>query len=199
MSMAKRNLLDYRIPSVVATHTVPGSPRRQEAEAFIHAVFARRFAADVTDFAPNLILLEQARRLIAVVGWRGAGGGSLFLERYLDVPIEAALSRLADQPVGRDRIAEVGNLAAEKSGGSLEVIPALASHLGRQGYEWVVFTATNELLGIFSRLGLPLLALAPADPARLGPRAQSWGRYYDALPIVVAGKIRMGLERARCP
>jgi len=200
MPMAKRNLLDYRTPSVVATHTVPGSPRRKEAEAFIRAIFARRYEADVTAFAPNLMLLEQNQRVIAAVGWRSAGGDTLFLERYLDLPIEAAMTRLAGQPVARERIVEVGNLAADKNGGSIEVILALAAHLSRQGHEWVVFTATQELLGIFARLGLPLLALAPADPARLGSQAHAWGRYYDTQPIVVAGKIRMVLEKARrCP
>jgi hypothetical protein len=74
---------------------------------------------------------------------------------------------------------------------------ALAAQLDRLGYEWVVFTATRELISIFNRLGLPLLALAPADPARLGEAAGSWGRYYDTQPVVVAGRIRMALERSR--
>ena len=63
------------------------------------------------------------------------------------------------------------------------------------GYEWVVFTATQELIGIFTKLGLPLLALAKADPARLGSAADDWGSYYDAAPVVVAGRIRIALER----
>ena len=61
----------------------------------------------------------------------------------------------------------------------------------------MVFTATRELISIFNRLGLPLLALAPADPARLGEAASTWGRYYDTQPVVVAGRIRMALERSR--
>lgn len=123
---------------------------------------------------------------------------TLFLERYLDMPIETAMAQLAGQPVKRERIVEVGHLASEKHGSSIQVILALAEHLARQGHEWVVFTATRELLGIFSRLGLPLLALAPADAARLGQAAASWGRYYETRPVVVAGKIRMGLERPLC-
>jgi hypothetical protein len=196
MSMAKRNLFHYCPAPVVAIHTTPGSPRRQEAESFIRKVFARRYDAAVSTFAPNLMLLEEDRRVIAAAGWRSAGTDTLFLEHYLDMPIEAAMAKLADQPVQRERIVEVGHLASEKHGSSIQVILALAEHLAQQGHEWVVFTATRELLGIFSRLGLPLLALAPADPARLGQAATAWGRYYDTQPVIVAGKIRLGLEKA---
>lgn len=196
MPTAKRNVFDYRAGAVSATHTVAGSPRRQEAEAFVRGVFARHYGAQVSSFAPNLTLLEQNQRVIAATGWRPAGEETLFLERYLDLPIEAAMAQLADLPVERRRIVEVGNLAAEKPGSSIHVILTLAAHFDRLGYEWVVFTATRELIAIFSRLGLPLLALAPADPARLGDEAAAWGRYYDTQPIIVAGRIRLGLERA---
>lgn len=199
MPTAKRNVLEQRAAHaahVAATHTVAGSARRQEAEDFVRSVFARHYGAQVSAFAPNLTLLEQNERVIAATGWRPAGEGKLFLERYLDLPIEAAMAQLANLPVQRERIVEVGNLAAEKPGSSIHVILTLAVHLDRLGYEWVVFTATRELVGIFSRLGLPLLALAPADPSRLGDEAAAWGSYYDTQPIVVAGRIRLGLERA---
>ena len=72
-------------------------------------------------------------------------------------------------------------------------------HLARQfveaGHDWVVFTATQELIGIFAKLGLPLLALAKADPTRLGAAAADWGSYYESAPVVVAGRIRLALER----
>jgi hypothetical protein len=142
-----------------------------------------------------LLLLEEQQRIVAATGWRAARSDVLFLEHYLDQPIEEAMAQLANQRVSRERIVEVGHLAAEKAGGTVQVVLALATHLDRLGYEWVVFTATRELIGIFTRLGLPLLALAPADPARLGDAAGAWGHYYDSQPIVVAGRIRMAIER----
>ena len=102
----------------------------------------------------------------------------------------------ADVAIRDGRIVEVGNLAAARSGGSIDVIMTLARHLDRLGFEWVVFTATRELLGIFRKLGLAPLALAPADPERLGVRAGAWGRYYDSAPVVVAGRIRLALDKA---
>jgi len=63
----------------------------------------------------------------------------------------------------------------------------------------VTFTATRELIGIFSRIGLPLLALRQADPACLRDQAGQWGDYYDQEPVVVAGRIRLALERMGKP
>lgn len=192
----RRDPFTFRPAAIVTTHVGPDSPRRAHAEAFVREVFARRYGANLSTFAPNLLLLEAGEHITAAVGWRAAASGPLFLEHYLDRPIEVEMASRAARPVRRPRIVEVCNLAADRPGSSPRVVVALASLLDRLGYEWVVFTATQELVRIFTRLGLPLLALAPADPARLGAAAGEWGCYYDTQPIVVAGKIRLGLARA---
>ena len=195
MQSAQRKLFKPRSPDLGISHIDNCSIRRSEVESFIRGIFARHYGAEVTSFAPNLLLLEDRERIVAAAGWRDAGKDALFLERYLDMPIEQAMAQLANQSVARDYIVEVGNLAADKPGSSLQLILALASHLDLLGYEWVVFTATQELIGIFARLGLPLLALSKADPACLGEDAHAWGCYYDTRPIVVAGRIRLALGR----
>jgi hypothetical protein len=187
--------LPSRKRGMTVRHTVVGSPHRARAEAFVTDIFRRHYDAELSSFAPNLMLLEKDERIAAVAGWRCAGTERLFLENYLDAPIEAAVSRLAGKPVDRERIVEVGNLAAEVRGGGVDVILTLAAHLDRLGFEWVVFTATSELIGIFRRLGLPPLALAPANPERLGDDARLWGSYYATHPVVVAGRIRLALEK----
>lgn len=184
-----------RASRISATHLDAQSPRRAEAENFIRTVFKNRYAAQIKSFAPSLMMLEQDDRIVAATGWRGADAEPLFLERYLDAPIESVMEKLTGQQLERQRIVEVGNLASEKAGGSLQVILNLSRHLDKSGYEWVVFTATQELIGIFTKLGLPLLALAKADPARLGSEASDWGSYYDTQPIVVTGRIRVALDR----
>lgn len=180
-------------PSV--SHVVAGHPRRHALETFIRNTFRQAYAADVPAFAPNLMLLEEHSRSLAAVGWRSAAEEALFLESYLDAPIEHEIGRLAGQVVPRERIVEVGNLAAARPGSSVDLILLLAAHLDLLGFEWVVFTATSELISIFRRLGLPLLALAQANPERLGDEALAWGRYYDTRPVVVAGRIRMALDK----
>lgn len=185
-------------PEACTTRTVSlDSPQRGETEHFIRAVFTQHYAARVSSLAPDLMRLEQAGRIAAAAGWRGAGSGPLFLESYLDEAVESHIGRLAAHPVARERIAEVGNLASIMPGGGARLILQLAAHLDHLGYEWVVFTATQELIGIFTKLGLPPLALGIADPARLGEAASDWGRYYDSRPVVVAGRIRLALDRLR--
>lgn len=197
MPLAQRDVFERATAPVTATRIDLDSPRRAATEAYIRRLFARHHGAEVSSFAPNLMLLEQQQRVIAAAGWRAAGEAPLFLERYLDIPIEQAVAKPAGQPVRRERIVEVGHLAADKAGGSLRMIVEMGDVLHQLGYEWVVFTATRELLGIFHRLGLPPLALAQADPERLGAEAGNWGRYYDTRPIIVAGRIELGLDRVR--
>lgn len=183
---------------LVPRHAIAGSPRRAACEAFISEIFRRRHGAVLQHFAPNLVLLERSGRIAAAAGWRSAADEALFLECYLDEPVEAAVARAAGHAVSRARIVEVGHLASDTPGGTVAVILALADRLDRLGFEWVVFTATDELISIFRRLGLPPLAIAAADRRRLGERADQWGRYYDGRPVVVAGRIRLALEKAVC-
>ena len=166
MPGALRDMLRLRNDALTIRHTVAGSRRRDEVEEFIRATFKSRFGAEVTSFAPNLMALELDDRVVAAAGWRCAADEPLFLETYLDVPVEAALAKLAGHPVERARIVEVGNLAAARAGGSIDVILALSRHLDRLGYEWVAFTATRELIGIFARIGLQ----ARPGAAGAGPR-----------------------------
>ena len=186
-----------RSMTVRATHHDAESPRRNDAEQFIRQVFSERYGADVKSFAPSLVLVEEGDRIVASAGWRGADVAPLFLERYLDAPIEAVIGERIGAPLKRERIVEVGNLASERSGGSLDIILHMARHLHQEGFEWVVFTATQQLIGIFSKLGLPLLALARADSSRLGDEASAWGSYYEMQPVVVTGRIRQAIERMR--
>jgi len=194
---ATANLLERRVAATLAMrHTVLGTPGRADAEQFIAATFRARYGATIGSFAPNLVALERHGELYAAAGWRCAGDEPLFLESYLDDPIEVLLARMAGQAVPRRGIVEVGHLSSVRRGGSVDVISGLSRHLAQLGFEWVVFTATAELISIFSRLSLPLLALAPADPARLGDAAGDWGTYYDTRPVVVAGPIRLALQRS---
>lgn len=103
-----------RQPPIIR-HVVLGGPQRDAAEAFVRAVFRKRYAAEVR-FAPNLMLVERDGVIRAAAGWRSAADRRLMLEQYLDEPVDQAVSRLAGQPVARERIVEVGNLAAERAG-----------------------------------------------------------------------------------
>ena len=172
----------------------PGDPRRHEVEAFIRRVYARRYGADVRQFAPVLASLRDDSGILAVAGYRSAAQGPLFLERYFDGPIESLLAAHADAPPARDRIVEVGHLAAERAGEGRRLIRLLCPHLASLGYQWAVSTLTTELRHLFVRIGVTPLALGAADPARLGDEAADWGDYYAHHPVVLAGHLPLALR-----
>jgi len=169
----------------------PSSPtQRADLERFIARRFERAYGATLTHFLTHLLgLPDEGGGWQAAVGYAGAADGPLFLEQYLDAPIERVLARKIERPVARERVVEVGNLAAVRSGLARVIIPALATCLRERGFEIAVFTATRELRNAFERLALGPLVLGPADPARLRGGAAAWGSYYRHAPTVMGGRI----------
>ena len=165
-------------------------PRRGAVENFIQAIYARHYGAQVLHFAPVLVGLREDGELLAAAGYRSAAQETLFLERYLPAPVDTLLAEHAGAPPARERIAEVGHLAARRSGEGRRLIRLLAPHLAAQGFEWVVGTVTQELRSTLLRLGIAPLMLGAADPAALGDEAALWGSYYEHQPLVLAGQLR---------
>lgn len=169
-------------------------PARAEVEAFIARVYARRHGARVQQFATTLVALRSQGSLVAAAGYTPAAS-PLFLERYLQAPVQELLGRQHGEPVSRDVIVEVGHLAAERAGAGRQLIVLLGPHLASLGVQWVASTLTLELRQLFLRMGVTPLTLGAADPAALGPEASGWGTYYAHQPVVVAGHLPRALRR----
>lgn len=178
-------------PGRSALHTVAADdPDRAVVEQFIREVFRRRHGATVRSFAPTLVAMHNRQgELVAAAGYRCAAEGPLFLERYLEAPVEGLLGNGSALPVARRRIVEVGHLVAAEPGQGRKLIMALGAHLALRRYQWVVATLTEELHHLFTRLGIGAQRLAPARPDALGPEAADWGRYYEHHPTVFAGRV----------
>ena len=168
--------------------------RRVAVQDFIRDRFAAHYHADVRHFMPCLFGLEaDDGSLHGAVGCRSAATQALFLEHYLDEPIEDLIAARVGTTVDRTDVVEVGNLAARGAGMSRLLIVALTRLLATEGVRWVGFTGTPALINSFRRLGIALHGLAPADPRRLGVdrdqwRAE-WGSYYDAGPQVMVAEV----------
>ncbi len=169
----------------------PHCAQRAQVEAFIHRDYARAYGADIRHFLPRLMRLRSGDgALRGALGFRSAQTGALFLEQYLDQPIEAALGARIAGTVARSRLIEVGNLAVAEAGGARWLIAALTAYLKAAGFDWAVFTGVTALRNAFARLGVSLTTLAPADATRLPPAERAhWGRYYDSAPMVVAANV----------
>jgi len=168
---------------------------RAEAEAYIADCFAQAYGAEVTRFAPLLLGLQCAASLRAVIGLRDAGSEQLFLEQYLDQPVEQTLTANFDRSVQRHEIMELGNLASLRPGVCQLVYLILAASLQRAGYRYAVFAGTAQVERIVSKLNFAIDSIVAADPARLGGAADSWGSYYATAPHVLVVDLQKSLPR----
>ena len=170
-------------------------PQRRAAERLIEGVYLATFDARLHEHFPTLIgVTDSAGEVIAVAGCRFAASDRLFLESYLDEPVETALSRRLGAPIERNQIGEIGSLASAGGGAAVTLFAALARHLDTAGVRFAVATATGRLRRAFSAFGLCDGELAKADPAR-APRGADWGRYYENEPAVLYGRVAQGCAR----
>ena len=174
----------------------PGHPDRASLQRFIADGYARAYGADVRHFARTLVGLRRADwQWKAAVGYTLVGPEAVFLEQYLDRPVEDVLTERTGAAVRRDEIVEVGNLAALDAGAARQIIVRMTELLHRLGRSWVVLTSTKALLNSFSRLGIHPIRLAKADPGRLPDGGASWGTYYASEPCIMTASIPLGYAR----
>lgn len=160
----------------------------------MRAIYARRYGAQVPGFAPMLVALREGDQVLAAAGYRAAASGPLFLERYLQAPVESLIRSAPGVQVARQCIVEVGHLAAERAGQGRRLIELLGPHLAGEGFEWVVGTVTRELRAMLLRLGVAPMTLGAAHPSALGPEAEDWGSYYEHAPVILAVPLRRALR-----
>jgi len=149
------------------------------------------FGASVVPAFGSYLSRENAGHAGAILGYRRAGSERLFLETYLDRPVEEEVASAFGRSFARDAIVEIGNFAADNAMAMIELWGAAANDLAG-GNEVAVATLTSPLRRIFARIGIPVAVLAPASPVRLGEASHDWGRYYDTDPRVCAGIIADG-------
>lgn len=180
------------------SNALPEDELRAPFEAFIQRRFRTAHGAEIRHFMPELFGMHNSDgQLCAVAGVRRAHLQALFLERYLDEPIQSLISAAAGRAVDRTVIVEVGNLAASDTGSARLSIIAITYLLAMGGLEWVTFTGNIGLVNSFHRLGLKPVTLCAADPQRLGDERQHWGSYYESKPWVHVGNIRAGFFHLR--
>jgi hypothetical protein len=163
---------------------------RSELERFIAERFRIAYGAQVKHFCRQLLgMRDAAGAWQAAAGFSPAADGALYLEHYLDRPVEAVISDALGTRVPRGHIVEVGNLASAAKGFGCRFLPTLRGHLLEREFRWVVFTATRQVRAILEHLAFEACALAPAAPSRLPDGGVGWGTYYAHDPNVMAGYI----------
>lgn len=190
MSDLHRRRRGVAVPTQVAVAGV-SSVDRAEAERFVRRAFRIAYGARLGTLMPLLMILRSdAGELLAVLGLRPGDSRPLFLECYLDAPVEDRLGAAVGGHVDRTALVEVGNFAVGAAGGGRWLIMALTGYLHASDVDWAVFTCGPELQNAFSRLGVDLVDLGPADPGRLAQEERPrWGGYYAQGPRVMAASV----------
>lgn len=177
-----------RAENITLTTSDCNAADRSEIEQFVHDVFAKTYGANVQHFMPNLVSLrDEDGELVAAFGLRKADESALFLEQYLDAPIETVFSGRFNRSITRSQITEIGNLAVSNPRNAGVLIAHVIQYSLDVGIEWGVATAHHSLQNGLVKGGRDVYALQAADPARLDPAEfASWGTYYNNAPQVVA-------------
>lgn len=191
--------LRYRLES-----SGPWGPGRAELEDFVAEAFRRLHGARIHNFMPTLLALRhagshEAGKVCAVAGYRLASQEPLFLEQYLEEPVEQALATRLGEAVPRSQVVEIGNFAGASCRAARQLAALLPNCLLEQGQAWAVFTATSLIREILAGLGVRMVELKSADRNRLAGNGDDWGAYYASDPRVMAASVpeALGLSLAR--
>lgn len=187
-SNRKTNVLLHALPPVITAVSGTDAHDRQELEAFIRAIFKRVHNADITHFMPKLMSVRDVDgQLLAACGLRHADQGALFLETYLDAPIETLLSQHHHSNIARDAILEVGNLAVATPENVRSLLASISVYLHSTHSEFAVFTGISTLRNSLTKLNMPLQLLGEANINRIPAHERAaWGSYYKERPLVMA-------------
>jgi len=151
--------------------------------------YADAYGANIEPGFGEFMVWGGREGALAVLGYVRGGAEPLFLERYLDRPIEQVVEAAYDCRVARSQIVEIGNLASCNGWALINLWGKAANDLGRER-EYAVATLTAPLRGMFRRIGLPIKVLAPAIETQAG--GAHWGSYYQSDPQVCVGRIAEG-------
>ncbi|CAM9969384.1 unnamed protein product [Chrysoparadoxa australica] len=178
----------YQINEITPNLVTRFDPQRKEVEAFIAAVFYKTYGAKIISFMPDLVALrDQDGILMAAFGMRKAAEETLFLEQYMDIPIEKLLSEKLHQTISRQAITCIGNLAVSNPRNAGVLIAHIIQYSLDIGIEWCVATAHHSLQNGLIKGGRDVFPLHIADKACLPASERDlWGHYYDKQPEVVA-------------
>jgi hypothetical protein len=158
---------------------------------FIQQRYAAEHGANAPVAYSSFISRMRTDERGAALGYCRASEGPLFLETYLDAPVEQVLRPALGIDLPRSAIVEIGSLAGNSCTSLLSLWQRAAHELSADA-QLGVAVLTRPLRGMLRRLGIALHELAPADGSRLGAAQAQWGRYYDTDPVVCAGSLQQG-------
>ncbi len=174
--------------AITVHFSAPDAGDRAEIEQFIGDIFQQAYGAKIKHFMPSLMSLRDSDgKLIAACGLRSAAAERLFLEIYMDQPVEELLSERTGSTVRRSDIVEIGNFSVAEMGVARQLITAIFDQLHATSKQWAVFTTVQLLHNSLIKQNIFPRVLCSAEQRHLPVGEQSeWGSYYQQNPQVMA-------------
>jgi hypothetical protein len=161
-----------------------GSESREFVESFAAKVYRRFYGMELKTFCREILAIKSGSTgLLSCIGINTPESGELFLEQYLDAPVEVEISSITGASVNREEIVEVGTLAVRSRGFCRLMMAVLAGYLLQRRKRYFIFTAVKALRNTFEHLGISFIPITKALPERF-QNSHEWGSYYDASPEV---------------
>lgn len=170
--------------SIVDSH----APERKKIEQFVKTTFKDSYDAEIETSYPSLlsVLNEQGEMLSALGVKNATGGKKLYLEQFLDNPIEKEIYNITfDENIDRSKIVEVGHLASNCGKASMFLFAATISFLTLGGFRYVVFTGSSFLARYFRILGIRVNRISDATTHNLTCKENNWGSYFEGQDVGV--------------
>ena len=165
-------------------------PARKNLETFIYRNFFKAYQAKVDHFFDHLFACSDGTQFMASLGINFLKSKKKgFVEQYLDCPAEQAVAKLAQSPIARSEIVELGNLSSIMAGATRRIILKISPKLIAKGAKWAVFTINKTVYNAFKKSGLNPIFITEADPSKLSNQNTDWGTYYQTNPCVYAVRI----------
>ena len=175
------------------SHRINGASRT-EIEGFISRSYIDNFDAKLASFLPILVSGQRLGGQVNLAfGLSPAASSPLFLENYLDEPVESVLSQQIDRHVNRSAVVELGNLAFDGPHDMRRDFIAIARHCIDLGFRYVVCTATRILRLLILVSGVKPIYLGDASLAAAPRNGTQWGSYYRFSPQIIAGDLHTSL------
>ncbi len=170
---------------------------RSTIEQFIQEKYQHIHHASIEHFSSILFAGYSQTGLQVAIGMEKLTQKKAFLEQYLDIPIEQALNKISRSTITRDKIAEIGNLAAKNIEQAKLMVAFLVFYLSKQQIKWAVCTGITAVRYVLQQMGLRFYVLEKANPDALGIKKHLWGSYYQQKPYVLAICVEEALQVAQ--
>lgn len=169
---------------------MPDDTDRARVESYIQNVFRKHYQADVRDFHPLLMTIENGSgEIISALGLRFAHEQKLVAEAYARQDIGQLFNEKLHINAHREHMIEIGNLASSHSGHAKFLFVAMTRVLSDWHFRWITFTAVPAVINVFRKLQLKPVEVCPAQLKDLTNTRSDWGAYYQHQPRVMLGDI----------